>query len=152
MIKQRFIILLIILTISLPALLVAQQPVITADEALELFNNGKYSEAKMAYQQLLTRNNKHYAYNYYYGISLYHLKENNSEAIKRLKLAAIKPPSNDVYFYLGQLYQRAYENQLAISQYEKFLKKTGSNDPRTEIAQRAINDCQTANTLINKHF
>lgn len=151
MIKQRFII-LITLIITLPVLLMAQQPMTTADGALELFNSGKYSEAKMAYQQLLTHNNKHYAYNYYYGISLYYLKENNSEAIQRLKLAAIKPPSNDVYFYLGQLYQRAYENQLAISQYEIFLKKTGSNDPRTEIAQRAINDCQTANTLINKHF
>lgn len=125
---------------------------VTAATALKLFKAEKYSEAKDAYQQLLQQNNRDLTSNYYYGISLYQLKENSDEALQRLKLASTRPPSNDVHFYLGQLYQRAYENELAIDHLQKFLKTAKESDPRKEKAERAIEDCKSASSLINKHF
>lgn len=130
----------------------SQSEPVTAASALKLFKAEKYSEAKDAYQQLLKQNNRDVASNYYYGISLYQLKENPDEALKRLKLASTRPPSNDVHFYLGQLYQRAYEIELAIDHYHRFLKTAKESDPRKEKAERAIDDCKSASSLINKHF
>src|SRR5690606_18937497 len=98
----------------------AQQPDQT--EALKLFNEGKYAEALPKYKKLLEKNNRDYNYNYYYGVALCKLNKNRSEAIQRLKLASTRPPSQDVYYYLGYLYQREYEVQLAIENYNKFLR------------------------------
>jgi hypothetical protein len=124
----------------------------TPSEALSLFKAEKYAEALPIYAKLLERNNKDVNYNYYYGVSLFKLNQNYDEAIQRLKIAASRPPEADVHFYLGQLYQRVYETQLAEEQYQLFLKKQKGNNEMTDRARRAIEDCQTAERLINKYF
>ncbi|GAO30375.1 PD40 domain-containing protein [Geofilum rubicundum] len=104
------------------------------------------------YEKLLERKNRDADYNYYYGVSLFKLNQSYDEAIQRLKIAASRPPEADVHFYLGQLYQRVYETQLAEEQYQLFLKKQKGNNEMTDRAKRAIEDCQAAERLINKHF
>lgn len=141
-----------VFSILISATINGQSEPVTAATALKLFNAENYSEAKEAYRQLLMQNNRDLASNYYYGISLYELKENPEEALQRLKLASTRPPSNDVHFYLGQLYQRAYESELAIDHFQKFLKTAKDNDPRKEKAEKSIEDCKSASNLINKHF
>jgi hypothetical protein len=128
----------------------AQQPDQT--EALKLFNEGKYAEALPKYKKLLEKNNRDYNYNYYYGVALCKLNKNRSEAIQRLKLASTRPPSQDVYYYLGYLYQREYEVQLAIENYNKFLKSQKTENELTKAAKKAIDECRSAEQLINKHF
>lgn len=144
---------LLIITFTLISLSAhSQTEVVTAASALKLYSAEKYGEAKIAYNELLKRNNRDYAFNYYYGVSLFHLKENQDEAIQRLKLAATRPPSNDVHYYLGKLYQRVYENDLAITHFQRFLKSAKNDDPKKPDAERAIEDCNASNDLINKHF
>ena len=129
----------------------AQQQVTTA-EALSLFKAEKYADALQMYAQLLERNNRDINNNYYYGVSLVKLNQRYDEAIQRLKIAASRPPDVDVHFYLGQLYQRVYETQLAQEQFNLFLTKQKSSNEMTELAIRAIADCEASEHLINKYF
>jgi hypothetical protein len=129
----------------------AQQQTSSA-RALSLFNEGRYAEALVLYEQLANSNSRDVNYNYYYGLSLLKLNIKSDEAIKRLKVAATRPPSPDVHYYLGYLYQRAYEPQLASEHYQRFLKTQKADKELSKLAERALRDCQSAESLINKHF
>lgn len=130
----------------------ASQQQATPAEALSLFKAEKYADALQMYAQLLERNNRDVNYNYYYGVALVKLKQRSDEAIQRLKIAATRAPEADVHFYLGQLYQRVYETQMAKDQYQLFLKKQRGSNAMTELANRAIEDCDASEGLINKYF
>lgn len=124
----------------------------TPQEALSAFRAEKYHEALQMYERLLERNNRDQTYNYYYGVSLFKLNRNPDEAIQRLRLAAARPPSQDVHFYLGQLYQRAFELDLAMTHYERFLAQQRTENEMTKTAKRAIEDCKASRNIINKYF
>jgi hypothetical protein len=130
----------------------ASQQQATPAEALSLFKAEKYADALQMYAQLLERNNRDVNYNYYYGVALVKLNQRSDEAIQRLKIAATRAPETDVHFYLGQLYQRVYETQLAKDQYQLYLKKQKGSNAMTQLAARAIEDCGAAEDLINKYF
>lgn len=147
--KQIFtIILLSIITIHLSA----QESTVSPDRALELFKQGNYTEALPMYEQLIERYDREAKYNYYLGVSLVETRQNNSEAIRRLKFAQSRRVNRDVHFYLGKAYQKAYEFELAEEEFNNFLKYATNSDPRRAKAQRAVEDCQSAASLINKHF
>ncbi len=147
--KQIFtIILLSIITIH-PS---AQETTVSPDRALELFTQGDYAEALPMYEQLIERYDREAKYNYYLGVSLVETRQNNSEAIRRLKFALSRKINRDVHFYLGKAYQKAYQFELAEQEFNNFLKYATNSDPRRAKAQRAVEDCQSAASLINKHF
>ena len=132
--------------------LVAQDTQVSPDRALDLFKQGNYEEALPMYQQLIERYDRDAKYNYYLGVCLVEQKHHLSEAIKRLKFALSRRINKDVHFYLGKAYQKTYEFELAKKEFENFLKYATNNDLRRIQAQKAVNDCQTAGSLINKHF
>ncbi|PRY97828.1 tetratricopeptide repeat protein [Marinilabilia salmonicolor] len=147
--KQYFtIIILSILSLQM----MAQESVVSPDRALELFTQGNYAEALPMYEQLIERYEREAKYNYYLGVCLVEQRQNLSEAIKRLKFAQSRRVNRDVHFYLGKAYQKAYEFELAEQEFNNFLKYATNNDPRRAKALRSVEDCKSANTLINKHF
>lgn len=149
---KSLLICLLILTPAASLPLMSQQNMPTPQEALSAFKAEKYNEALQMYERLLERNNRDQTYNYYYGVSLFKLNKNQDEAIQRLRLAAARPPSQDVHFYLGQLYQRAFELDLAITHYERFLAQQRTENEMTKTAKRAIEDCKASRNIINKYF
>lgn len=147
--KQFFtIIILSILSLHITA----QESVVSPDRALELFTQGNYAEALPMYEQIIERYEREAKYNYYLGVCLVEQRQNLSEAIKRLKFAQSGRVNRDVHFYLGKAYQKAYEFEPAEQEFNNFLKYATNNDPRRAKALRAVEDCKSANTLINKHF
>ncbi|TCO07400.1 tetratricopeptide repeat protein [Natronoflexus pectinivorans] len=143
----------VLVLVGIGDLVFAQQTQVSAQNALSLFNDGKYAEAKEMYERLLERNNRDHALNYYYGLILYKTNERPDEAIRRLRLAANRPPSPDVHFYLGKLYQRAYEFDLAKSSFERFLNtQRSASEVMVQTAKRGIEDSEASNVLINKYF
>jgi tetratricopeptide (TPR) repeat protein len=97
--KQFFtIIFFFIITIHLSA----QETTVSPDRALELFKQGNYTEALPMYEQLIERYDRDAKYNYYLGVTLVETRQNNSEAIRRLKFAQSRRINRDVHFYLGQ--------------------------------------------------
>ncbi|MDR2928769.1 MAG: hypothetical protein LBV41_11325 [Cytophagaceae bacterium] len=136
--------------LQLPVLLNAQNG--TQADALKLFKESNYSGAAKIYSSLLARNNRDVNNNYYYGVCLYHLGNNRSEAIQRLKFAQSRPVSPDLFYYLGKLYQQSYEMELAIEQFERFLKQNKTESPKVADAQKAMDECAASIKLINKYF
>ncbi len=130
----------------------AQQTGEAAKEAMQYFNNGDYERAIPLYEALLEHYDRSPDYNYYYGVSLVEQRQNNEEAIRRLKFASLKSVNRDVFFYLGKACQNGYEFEEAITQFNRFLKYAGKEDARRTTAQRAIEDCRSAAGLINKYY
>ncbi|PWD98598.1 tetratricopeptide repeat protein [Marinilabilia rubra] len=130
----------------------AQENTVSPDQALELFRNGKYGEALPMYKQLIERYDREAKYNYYLGVCLIEQRQDNSQAIKRLKYALSRRINRDVHYYLGRAYQNAYQFELATKEFEAFLKYATNTDPRRTKAKRAIEDCVSGEQLINKHF
>ncbi len=130
----------------------AQEVNVSPDEALNLFQQGKYEEALPMYEELIQKYDKEPKYNYYYGVCLVKQRQNNSEALRRLKFVLSKRLNRDVHFYLGKAYQNAYEFEAAIKEFESFLKYAKNNDERKARAEQAIEDCENGESLITKHF
>ncbi len=149
--KRLFLCMALVATI-LSSGLVAQQKAATPTEALNLFKAANYAEAAQMYASLLERSDRNLTYNYYYGICLYKLNINTDEALRRLKFAATRPVSSDVYFYLGKLYQQIYEMELAIENIERFLKQNKTEDEKSKDARITLDDCNSGLRHINKYF
>ena len=149
---KRFILCLALTSILFTQAVVAQQRTVSAAEALNLFKSENYSEAAQMYASLLERNDRDLTNNYYYGVCLYKLNRKTDEALRRLKFSATRPVSNDVYFYLGKLYQQIYEMELAIENLARFLKQAKAEDTKSDEARLALDDCRSGLRLINKYF
>ena len=149
---KRFILYLALCANFIQPELWAQQKPASAAEALNLFKDVKYAEAARMYEQLLEQNDRNVANNYYYGICLFKLNYKTDEALRRLKFASTRPVSTDVYFYLGRLYQQAYEMELAIDNLERFQKVAKDDHPLAQDTRTALEECQSGLRLINKYF
>ncbi len=149
---KRFTLYLALVAFIFSVNLDAQQKAPTASDALSLFRAENYAEAAKMYASLLERNDRDLSLNYYYGVCLYKLNHKTNEALRRLKFSATRPVSPDVYYYLGKLYQQIYEMEAAIESFERFLKQSKPDDPKTADAKIAMDDCRSGLRLINKYF
>ncbi|MBS2212264.1 PD40 domain-containing protein [Carboxylicivirga mesophila] len=120
----------------------AQDRTYSAQEALALFKDGDYAEAEKAYAALLKRNERDLKHNYYYGICLLQNNNDISQAVKRLKYAALKGVSRDAFYYLGRAYQLSYQFDEAGKQYARFLKYASASDIRNEKAIKYQQECE----------
>jgi hypothetical protein len=149
---KRYILCLTFITILFAQALPAQEKPATAAEALSLYKSENYEEAARMYSTLLERNDRDLTSNYYYGVCLFKLNLKTDEALRRLKFSSTRPVSNDLYYYLGRLYQQIYEMELAIENLERFLKQAKPEDSLTLAAQNALEDSRSGLRLINKSF
>lgn len=138
---RSLIVAVLIVTASIQTLW-AQDKTYSAKEALVLFKEGNYVEAEQAYAYLLKRYDREIKYNYYYGICLIQNNRDISQAVKRLKYAALKGVSRDAYYYLGRAYQLSYRFDEAIKQYSRFLKYASASDIRNEKALKYKDECE----------
>jgi len=122
--------------LSAVQLINAQDKKYTAKEALAIFKDGDYVEAEKAYAYLLKSYDRQIKYNYYYGICLIQNNHDLSQAVKRLKYAALKGVSRDAYYYLGRAYQLTYQFEEAVKNYSRFLKYASASDIRNANAEK----------------
>jgi hypothetical protein len=138
----KFILITAVLSLTFSVQAQAQDRTYTAKEALELFKEADYAQAEQAYAFLLKRYDGEPKYNYYYGICLLQNNREISQAVKRLKYAALKGVSRDAFYYLGRAYQLSYRFDEAIKQYERFLKYATASDIRNENALKYKDECK----------
>jgi tetratricopeptide (TPR) repeat protein len=115
--------------ISIPAISPSQQ-------ALELFNNGKYSEALAKYQKLLNRFPKDPLYNYFAGVCMVELKIDLSQAISYLDQSIFGKGPTSAYFYKGQAF-RLLNNPTEANNCIALFKQNAS---RKELKQFIVDD------------
>ncbi|TAJ15476.1 SPOR domain-containing protein [Marinilabiliaceae bacterium JC017] len=129
-----------------------QEKTYTSKEAYGAFSQGDYQQALEMYGYLIAKYEREPKYNYYYGICLLENNLDLSQALKRIKYAAIKGVKRDVYFYLGRAYQLNYEFGEAIKNYNRFLRYATSADDRRVKAEQFIKECEVGAELATKIY
>ena len=96
-----------------------QAEVYTLDEARQLFDEGRYSEAAPTFERELKKKSNNGTLNYNYGVCLYHIGR-YGDAIKYLD-KAVSRKVDKAHFYLGEIYATLYRFDEAIDAYESFI-------------------------------
>ncbi|HEY4788799.1 MAG TPA: hypothetical protein VIH57_22260, partial [Bacteroidales bacterium] len=117
MMKFRDILIILVYTFQSYSVLAQNTP---QEEALQLFQEGKYTEALPIYKRLITLFPKDPRYQYYEGVCMVETNTNLTKAIDYLKFAADKSVPRDVYFFLGKAYHYLYRFDEALDYYLKF--------------------------------
>lgn len=90
------------------------------EEAQQLFEEGKYTEALPAYKRLVTLFPKDPRYQYYAGVCMVQSNTDLSKALTYLNASADKSVPRNVYFFLGKAYHYLYRFDDALVAYLKF--------------------------------
>ena len=112
----RNILVILVTFLSFPS--IAQNT--SQEEALQLFEEGRYTEALPAYKRLVTLFPKDPRYQYYTGVCMVQTNTDLGKAIEYLKSATDKSVPRDVYFFLGKAYQYQYRFDDALYAYLQF--------------------------------
>ncbi len=101
----------------------------TIKQAEELFEQGKFAEAKKLYNQLVTYYPKDAGYNYKLGACMLFTESDKQAGMKYLEYAATQPDVEpEAYYYLGKGYHYNYKFNEAAIYYSRFKAKASSKD------------------------
>lgn len=93
----------------------------TQKQALALFEEGQYTEAKKLYNQLVTFYPNDADYNYRYGACVLYTEKDKEKALPYLEFAASQPDVDPLaYYFMGQGYHYNYRFVEAIKFYDMF--------------------------------
>ncbi len=119
----------------------------SASEAESLFNNKQYSKARTMYEVLLKKKPNDGLNNYRYARCCYELKDYQT-AIKHFELAGTRYPLKDLY--LGELYFHAYQFDLSITAYQRFLATLEPGDKKAIEIEQLIKKSELGAKLLNR--
>lgn len=89
------------------------------DQAKKLYNEGKFEEAKPAFEKLVERTPGNSSYNQWYGVCLYETGD-KVNAEKYLRVAA-KRNVQESYRYLGELCYETYRFEESKEMYQEYI-------------------------------
>jgi tetratricopeptide (TPR) repeat protein len=98
----------------------AGQSLSPQEEALKLFNEGKYSDALTRFKKYVTLFPNDPKYKYFTGVCMVQSNTGINDAINYLSSIVELAVPRDVYFYLGKAYHYQYKFDEAIAAYQKF--------------------------------
>ena len=113
------------------------------EQAKQLYNDGRYTEAKPVFEQLVTKSPANTSYNLWYGVCCY--ETGALDAAERYLMAANRRKSPDSYRYLADLYTRTYRFDEAaemIRGYMALMKKKRVDMTPFEERLRALEKMQ----------
>lgn len=109
------------------------------DQAKKLYNEGKYAEAKPAFERLVKQAPSNASYNLWYGVCCYQTGDLTA-ATKHLK-AAVKRRVQEAYRHLGEVYILTYHFDEASEMFEEYItllqkkkQDTAPFEARLEVA------------------
>lgn len=113
------------------------------DQAKKLYNEGKYAEAKPAFEKLVKQAPSNPSYNQWYGVCCFETGDLKG-AEKHLGFA-VKRKVQDAYRYMGEVYYQTYRFEDAAEMFEEYItlltKKKQDVEPyqvRLDLANKAV--------------
>lgn len=92
-------------------------------KAEKFFNDKNYDAAAPLYAKLVDRHNQNYEFNYKYGICLLKQTSPEQSPVAFLEFASNSPlVNNDVFYFMGQAFQKSNQFQKAINSYTVYKK------------------------------
>ena len=114
------------------------------EQAKQLYNEGRYAEAKPLFEQLVTQSPANTSYNLWYGVCCY--ETGALDTAERYLTAAYRRKSPDSYRYLADLYTRTYRfdeaSTMLRSQMAQLKKKRGADTTPIENQLQALEKMQ----------
>ncbi len=118
------------------------------DQAKKLYNEGKYEEAKPAFEKLVKRVPSNSSYNHWYGVCCYETGDLEG-AEKHLKVAVKRKVQNS-YRYLAEVYYETYRFEEAIEMHEEYIALLTKKKQETEEAEARLELAENALRLMEK--
>jgi hypothetical protein len=120
------------------------------EQALQLYSEGKFSEALPIFKRLVTLFPKDAKYQYYSGACMVLTNTEIKTAISYLRFASEKPVPRDVYFFLGKAYHYSYQFDDALATYLKFEQFGDRADKEKWQCEMHINMARNGKSLLDK--
>lgn len=118
------------------------------DQAKKLYNDGKYAEAKPAFEKLLKQAPSNPSYNQWYGVCCFETGDLPA-AEKHLKVA-VKRKVQEAYPFLANVYYQTYRFDDAIGTWEEYIELLTKKKVDTEAAEARLDLANNAQRMLDK--
>lgn len=117
-------------------------------QAKELYNEGKYAEAKPVFEKLVKRSPSNSSYNQWYGVCCYETGD-LANAEKHLKVA-VKRRVQEAYRYMGEVYYQTYRFEEAEEMFDSYITLLTKKKKETEPFEARLDLAQQAGRMLDK--
>lgn len=118
------------------------------DQAKKLYNEGKYAEAKPAFEKLVKQAPSNPSYNQWYGVCCYETGD-LAAAEKHLKVA-VKRKTSDSYPYLTKVFYKTYRFDEAAETMEEYIELLTKKKTDTQAAEAQLEMASNALRMMEK--
>ncbi len=118
------------------------------DQAKKLYNEGKYAEAKPAFERLVKQAPNNSSYNHWYGVCCYETGD-FANAEKYIEFA-MKKKVQESYRYLGELYFRTYRFEEASEMFTDYIDLLSKKKQNVEAFELRKSQADKAARLLDK--
>ncbi len=120
----------------------------TLNEAKELYAEGKYAEAKPAFEKFVKQAPSNSSYNLWYGVCCFETGD-LQQAEKYLEVA-VRRRVIDGFRYMGELYCKTFRFEKAAEMYEDYIKYQKQKKRDTEEAELRLDIIENAVRMLDK--
>lgn len=118
------------------------------DQAKKLYNDGKYAEAKPAFEKLVKTSPSNSSYNHWYGVCCFETGDMEN-AEKHLEIAA-KKKIQEAYRYLAEVYYEKYKFDEAVEMYDEYINILTKKKQDTQAWEKKREKAETASRMTDK--
>ena len=117
-------------------------------QAKQLYNEGKYAEAKPVFEKLVKRAPSNSSYNQWYGVCCYETGD-LVNAEKHLKVA-VKRRLQEAYRYMGEVYYQTYRFEEAEEMFDSYITLLAKKKKDTEAFESRMDLAKKAGRMLDK--
>lgn len=118
------------------------------DQAKKLYNEGKYEEAKPAFERLVKQAPNNASYNQWYGVCCF--ETGDYETAEKYLEVAVKRRVQEAYRYMGDLYFETYRFDEAVEMYEEYISILAKKKQDVEQYQMKMELAEKVQRMVEK--
>lgn len=118
------------------------------DQAKKLYNDGKYEEAKPAFEKLVKQSPNNSSYNQWYGVCCY--ETGDFEGARTYLSVAMKKGVQESFRYLAEIHMREYEFDQAVDMWEKYIELLTKKKENTEVYDAKLTQAKNLLRMVDK--
>lgn len=118
------------------------------DQAKKLYNDGKYAEAKPAFEKLVKQAPSNSSYNHWYGVCCFETGD-LARAEKHLSVA-VKKKVQEAYRYLSDVYFQMYRFDESAELLQEYMDLLAKKKQDTQVFDAKKNLAQNAQRMVDK--
>ncbi len=118
------------------------------DQAKKLYNDGKYAEAKPAFERLVKQAPNNSSYNHWYGVCCF--ETGDMVGAEKYLEFAMKKKVQEAYRYLGELYFQTYRFEEASEMFADYIDQLSKKKQNVEAFEIRKGQADKAARLLDK--